>query len=84
LSTYLNLALVDNGVYFVPVRERGRGSFLQFLSFATNRIKPVASFEKPLDVGSLGGLAVSADGKWILYTQVEQAGSELMLVENFR
>jgi Tol biopolymer transport system component len=83
LSTYVNLAAVDDGIYFVPVRERGRGSSLQFLNFATNQIKTLASFEKPLDLGSLGGLAVSADGKWILYTQVEQAGSELMLVENF-
>jgi hypothetical protein len=84
LSTYLNVAIVDSGVYFVPVRERGRGSSLQFLSFATNKIKPVASFEKPLDFGSAGGLAVSPDSKWILYTQAEQSGSELMLVENFR
>jgi eukaryotic-like serine/threonine-protein kinase len=84
LSSYLNLAIVDNGIYFVPVRERGRGSSVKFLSFTTNQIKPVASFEKPLVFGSLGGLAVSPDGRWILYTQVEQAGSELMLVENFR
>jgi Tol biopolymer transport system component/predicted Ser/Thr protein kinase len=84
LSNYLNLAIVDSGVYFVPSRNTAAGSSLQFLSFATNKVRPVANFEKPLDLNSQGGLAASPDGRWILYTQVDQAGSELMLVENFR
>jgi Tol biopolymer transport system component len=29
-------------------------------------------------------LSVSPDGRWILYTQVDQAGSDLILVDNFR
>jgi hypothetical protein len=65
------------------VRETGPGSSIQFLSFANNQIKPVASFEKPLDFSGLGGLAVSPDGGSLLFTQFEQDGSELMLVENF-
>jgi Tol biopolymer transport system component len=84
LSTSLNLAIVDSGLYFVPAASSGSGSSIQFLNFATNRISPVATFEKPLNVGVGGGLAVSPDGRWILYTQADQAGSELMLVENFR
>jgi hypothetical protein len=44
----------------------------------------VAKLERPLDLGDSGALAVSPDGRWILYEQFEQAGSELMLVENFR
>jgi Tol biopolymer transport system component len=84
LSTSLNLAIVDSGLYFVPEASSGSGSSIQFLNFATNRISPVADFEKPLSVGAGGGLAVSPNGRWILYTQADQAGSELMLVENFR
>jgi hypothetical protein len=29
------------------------------------------------------GLAVSPDGRWLLYTQVDQSGSDIMPVENF-
>jgi eukaryotic-like serine/threonine-protein kinase len=81
LSDYRNLAVLETGLVFVPNRNT---SSLQFLSFATDKIKPLANFERPIALGALGGLAVSPDGRWILYTQFEQAGSELMLVENFR
>ena len=84
VSSYQNLALVDGGLYFVPYGNRAASSSIQFLNFATNEIRPVTNFEKPLRAGNEGGLAVSPDGKWILYTQTEQAGAELMLVENFR
>lgn len=84
MSSYQNLALVDGGLYLVPERNGATSSSIQFLNFATNEIRPVANFEKPLRWGNEGGLAVSPDRKWILYTQTEQAGGELMLVENFR
>jgi len=84
LSSYLNLAIVGNGLYFVPQKNEAAMS-IQFLGFETGQIKSVANFEKRLRLGaSSAGLAVSPDGRWILYSQVEQSGSELMLVENFR
>jgi Tol biopolymer transport system component len=84
LSNYLDFTVVQNGLFFVPTRDTGVGFSLQFLNFATNKIRPVANFEKPLYRGGLGGVSVSPDGRWILCTQFDQAGSELMLVENFR
>ena len=36
------------------------------------------------DGESGAGLDVSPDRRWIVYTQFEQAGSELMLVDGFR
>jgi Tol biopolymer transport system component/serine/threonine protein kinase len=79
LSGYINLAIVSNGLYFVPVHSSTTNSSIQFLSFETHKAAPVATFEKPVV-----SLAVSPDGRWILYSQIERAGSELMLVENFR
>jgi Tol biopolymer transport system component len=79
LSTFHDLAIVATGVYFVP---KAAGSTVQFFSFATNKISSVATLDKPLDIGE-AGLAVSPDNREILYTQFDQAGSELMLVENF-
>ena len=31
-----------------------------------------------------GGFAVSPDGKWLLYSRIDETASDLMLVENFR
>jgi hypothetical protein len=100
LSCYINLAIVSSGVYFVPdTRDIGftrgtigftrgtqdTGDSIRFLDFGTGQTRLAANVAKPFnfDAGA-GGLAVSPDGRWILYTQFDQAGSELMLVENFR
>jgi Tol biopolymer transport system component len=82
LSLYINLAIVDKGIYFVPQNWLS----IQFLDLQTNQIKRVASFERFLE----GGLALSPDGQWILYAggtgtlADQQGGAELRLVENFR
>ena len=81
LNDYLDLAIVEGGVVFVSTRDTAS---LQFFSFATNKIRSLAKFDRPIALGAGGGLTVSPDGRWILCTHFEQAGSELMLVENFR
>jgi serine/threonine protein kinase len=53
---------------------------IEFLSFATAKVKTVAPISGPPGEG----LSVSPDGRFILYTQKDEAGSDLMLVENFR
>jgi Tol biopolymer transport system component/tRNA A-37 threonylcarbamoyl transferase component Bud32 len=79
LSYYQNVAIVAGGIYFVSTQNTTGDSSIRFLSFATSSISNLATFEKSF----VYGLAVSPDGKWILYAPEQQSGSELMLVENF-
>lgn len=48
--------------------------------FATRKVRPIAKLEKSPHVG----LAISPDNRWLLYTQMDQRGSDIMLIENFR
>jgi len=72
---------VDAGIYFIPARHVGSAvSFIQFYSFATGKIRSIATTGNRAE----NGLTISPDGQLILFTQVDQSATELMLVENFR
>jgi Tol biopolymer transport system component len=71
---------VNDGIYFIPAPGPDGKFPIQFLSFATAKVKTVAPMSGP----PIDGLSVSPDGRWILYSQIDQVGSDLMLVENFQ
>ena len=73
-------AIVNEGIYFVPRSDSSSRHSIQFFNFATKRIRSVATIESDIDAF----VSVSPDGRWILYSQIDQVGSDLMLVENFR
>jgi hypothetical protein len=53
---------------------------IQFLSFAKGKVRTVA----PMCGRPPAGLSVSPDGRFLLFSQTGEAGSDLMLVGNFR
>jgi Tol biopolymer transport system component/DNA-binding winged helix-turn-helix (wHTH) protein len=75
-------ALVETGIYFVNTEARPQPA-LQFLSFAARRVVHVATLDRK-PVPFVSGIAVSPDGRRILYTQEDHRSSDIMLVENFR
>jgi serine/threonine protein kinase len=76
----VNYAVEYDGIYFISRPDPARGCSIRFLELATGKMKTIAELGKQL----CQDLAVSPDHRWALYTQTEQVGSDLMLVENFR
>jgi Tol biopolymer transport system component len=88
-------ALTAEGIYFAVINDAveptGVGGLSQqadaikFYSFATGRSGTVREFSR--DTKILRGFptfSVSPDGQWIVYTQVDQTGSDLIFMENYR
>jgi hypothetical protein len=69
-------AVVPTGIYFMPVDAP---TSLHFFDFATRQIQPV------FDVGKyFRDPSVSPDGRWVLYTQLDEDNADIMLVDDFR
>jgi Tol biopolymer transport system component len=78
---FLNYVVANGGVYFLDGKyETNAPASIDFFDFASGKTKLVIKTGKPISIG----LAVSRDQRWLLFTEVEYLGSDLMLVDNFR
>lgn len=70
-------ALMPNGIYFSP-QDAPRS--ISFYDFATRQTRVIFRADKDLDEG----MSISPDGRYMLYSQIDQANSDIMLVNNLR
>ena len=77
LSNYSLWTLSPGGVYFVPA-EAPRS--VRYLDFATRQIRSIFEVDKDF----ARHLSLSPDGRWILYSQIDDASGDIMLVDHFR
>jgi hypothetical protein len=77
-------AVARDGICFFDWKDAVH-PIVQFYNFRDRRSTTVYEFPRGtlLDAGN-SAISVSPDEHWILYTQIDQAGSNLVLVENFR
>jgi Tol biopolymer transport system component len=73
-------AVTADGLYFPAPPHFGDQRFIRFFSFSTGQSRPVAVASHAFHLG----MSVSPDSKYVLFDQVDEAGSDLMLIENFR
>jgi hypothetical protein len=71
--------LSSKGIFFV---DFGQQPGVDFFDFSSHRVTK----RIPLDKQPTwwGGLSVSPDETWLAYSQIDNIGSNLMLVEGFR
>ncbi len=74
-----SFAVVKNGVYYAKPSQNGPAT-IEYLDFSTGKVGKLYTLTKPVDLG----LAVSPDGRYLLFAQQDFSGSDLMLVEGFR
>lgn len=77
----LSLWGVANPGIFLLSLDTARAT-VKFFSFATHRLIEIATLRDSRVIVD-SGIAVSPDGRSILYVQSDHVGSDLMLVENF-
>jgi Tol biopolymer transport system component len=80
LDSWRSFCVANEGIYFIPKRSADQKNSIQFLSFATGKVRTVVLMSAP----PASGLSISPDGQFLLFSQIDDEGSDLMLVENFR
>ncbi|PYV25321.1 MAG: hypothetical protein DMG24_09330 [Acidobacteria bacterium] len=75
-------ALVSHGICLI--NPGATPATIDFFEFASKRLKHLTAVDLGPSANAGSGFAVSPDGKWVLYTRVDQLDSDIMLVENFQ
>ena len=65
--------------FFTTPDDKGL-SELCLYEYASGKTRKIMKMERPVD----GGPSLSPDGRRVLFSQVDESSSDLMLVENFR
>jgi hypothetical protein len=84
-----NWVVTADGIYIFQMQAGATGLYgtnqpaeLLFYDLRTRQLKKTG-FTTPRRIGN-NGIAVSADGRSLLFPQLDAAGSAIMLVEHFR
>jgi hypothetical protein len=80
LSYALNFVVGEKGLYFLAIGDAPLKTSIDFYEFATGKRTTLAELGKEL----WWGMALSSDQTSLLYSVIDGAGSNLMVVEKFR
>ena len=70
----------QSGIYLMAW-EDGKTA-IEYFDLQTKKLRVIYALEKDQPI-SAGGIAVSPDGKWLLFPQVDEQSSDVMMIENW-
>jgi len=71
------------GLYFI--QRTPQGPIINLNEGASGRVRLVAKLPNDaLPTPFIGGLSVSSNGEWLLYSQIDERSGDIMLADNFR
>jgi Tol biopolymer transport system component len=73
-------AVTAEGIYYPAPPHSGDDRYIRFFQFSTRESHPVATVNRPFRLG----MSVSPDGRFLTFDQVDESGSDLMLVQDFK
>ena len=74
--------VTEQGIYFATA-EKPEQPLIEFLSFESGHTHIVTTLDRQI-LRNVPGLAISPDGGKLIWSQLDQESSDIMLVENFR
>jgi len=77
VSDQYQWAVSAEGIYF---SRQDDSRSISFYDFATKHTRNLFRVDKDLDAG----MSVSPDGRYMLFSQVDESNAGIMLVNNFR
>jgi Tol biopolymer transport system component len=72
--------VVRGGIYFVPADAPHS---ICYFNISTRQVRRIMDVDRDFNSHN-GGLSASPDGQWMLYSQVDEVNSDIMLVDHFR
>ena len=79
ISGQFGFAIAPNGIFYSAPPVSRSQHLIRFLSFSTGRSWPVVVTDRQIHTG----ISVSPDQRFLVFAQLDQTGSDLMLIENF-
>jgi Tol biopolymer transport system component/DNA-binding winged helix-turn-helix (wHTH) protein len=79
LSGWPSFDVTADGIFYAAAPNSRDQGLILFFDFSTGRSRPVVVTDRPIG----GGLSISPDHRFVAFAQIDQTGSDLMLIENF-